>query len=62
MGTVGALAGVPELAVSFGLIEEPAYQEFTALAYGGLFVGGAATVADALRALYERLGGGSCGG
>jgi hypothetical protein len=45
----------PELAVSAGLIDEPAGQEFLALATGGLFAGFGAVLADLLQALYDDL-------
>jgi RHS repeat-associated protein len=64
LGIVGTLMGGPEMAVSAGLIEEPPFQEFTALAIGGIFVGGAGTLIDLGTALYKNLtttGTRSCG-
>jgi len=46
-GAVGALMGVPELAVGAGWAAEPLGQEFLGLAFGGIFVGGGAAILDA---------------
>ena len=45
----------PELAVSAGLIAEPDYQDFLALATGGLFSGFGAVLAGDLQALHDNL-------
>ena len=37
LGGVGVVLGGPELAVAYGLIEEPPFQEFTALGIAGIF-------------------------
>jgi RHS repeat-associated protein len=55
LGGLGVVAGVPELAVGYGLIGEPAFQEFTALAVGGYFLGGAGVLSDLGQALYNDL-------
>jgi RHS repeat-associated protein len=55
LGGVGALMGLPELAVQYGLVAEPPFQEFTALAVGGVYLGAAGALADLGQALYNNL-------
>jgi hypothetical protein len=55
LGAIGVIMAAPELLVSAGLIAEPEYQEFLALATGGLFAGFGAVLADDLQALYDDL-------
>jgi hypothetical protein len=55
LGAIGVIMAAPELAVSAGLIAEPEYQDFLALATGGLFAGFGAVLADDLQALHDNL-------
>jgi RHS repeat-associated protein len=55
LGGLGAVAGLPELAVEAGLVGEPAFQEFTALAIGGYFLAGTGVLTDLGQALYNDL-------
>ena len=56
-GGLGVLAGAPELAVEYGLVAEPPFQEFLAAGIGSYFLGGAAVLADAGNALANDLTG-----
>jgi hypothetical protein len=53
LGGLGLIMSAPELAVGFGLIDEPAYDEFLFLSYLGVLSGAGATLADAGQALYN---------
>ena len=57
LGGLGVLAGAPELAVEYGLVAEPPFQEFLAAGIGSYFLGGAAVLADAGNALANDLTG-----
>ena len=53
LGVIGVGMSLPELGVSAGLFAEPEYQDFLALATGGLFAGYGAVVTDLGHALYD---------
>jgi len=54
-GATGVLMGLPEFAVTLGLLNEPAFQEYLAAALGSTFVAGAAALLDELHQLYGEL-------
>ena len=55
LGGIGVLMSAPEILVSAGVINEPAYQGMLVLATGGLFAGMGAVLSDDLQALYDNL-------
>ncbi len=57
LGVTGVAASLPELAVTLGLINEPAFQEFLALAVGSVFASDVAVFVDTLTQLYTDLTG-----
>jgi hypothetical protein len=55
LGGAAVVASAPELAVSLGIITEPAYQQFLALGVGSMFLGGSAALLDDLSELYDEV-------
>jgi hypothetical protein len=53
LGALSVFMAIPELAVGYGLIAEPEFQELLALNFGGVIIGGVAALIDDFSMVFQ---------